>query len=84
MATFAWMFAASMVVLLVIKAIMGLRVSEEEELEGMDVHECGMQAYPEFGPAHSSMGLGNGPGKADMESQGQGAMAFKQSAASTK
>jgi Amt family ammonium transporter len=83
-ATFAWMFAASMVVLLVIKAIMGLRVSEEEELEGMDVHECGMQAYPEFGPAHSSMGLGNGPGKADMESQGQGAMAFKQSAASTK
>ena len=48
-ATFAWMFLASFVVLLVIKAIMGLRVSAEEEAEGMDVHECGMHAYPEFG-----------------------------------
>jgi Amt family ammonium transporter len=53
-ATFAWMFLASMAVLLVIKVIMGLRVSEEEEMEGMDVHECGMQAYPEFGPEHMS------------------------------
>jgi Amt family ammonium transporter len=48
------MFLASMAVLLVIKMIMGLRVSEEEEMEGMDVHECGMQAYPEFGPEHMS------------------------------
>lgn len=47
-ATFAWMFVASYLTLLVIKAMMGLRVSEEEELEGMDVHECGMEAYPEF------------------------------------
>lgn len=49
-ATFAWMFAASFIVLLIIKAIMGLRASEEEELIGMDVEECGMAAYPEFVP----------------------------------
>jgi Amt family ammonium transporter len=47
--TFAWMFIASLVVLFVIDKVMGLRVSEEEELEGMDMHECGMHAYPEFG-----------------------------------
>jgi len=46
--TFAWMFIASFIVLLLIKAVIGLRVSEEEEMEGMDVYECGMEAYPEF------------------------------------
>ncbi|KEA64155.1 Ammonium transporter [Marinobacterium lacunae] len=51
-ATFAWMFITSFIVLLVIKAVMGLRVSDEEEAEGMDLHECGMHAYPEFGPDH--------------------------------
>ena len=45
---FAWMFGATMVTLLIIKAVIGLRVSDEEEMEGMDVHECGMAAYPEF------------------------------------
>jgi len=32
----------------VIKMIMGVRVSEEEEYEGLDLTECGMEAYPEF------------------------------------
>ncbi|WP_417551882.1 ammonium transporter [Marinomonas fungiae] len=45
---FVWVFAASLVVWLVIKAIMGVRVSEEEEYEGVDISECGMEAYPEF------------------------------------
>jgi Amt family ammonium transporter len=45
---FAWMFGASFVALLIIRAVMGLRVSEQEEREGMDLSECGMQAYPEF------------------------------------
>lgn len=45
---FAWVFGASLVVWLVIKVIMGLRISEEEEYEGADVSECGMEAYPEF------------------------------------
>ncbi|HBJ27148.1 MAG TPA: ammonium transporter, partial [Cobetia sp.] len=45
---FAWVFIASFVVWLIIKAIMGIRVSEEEEYEGVDLAECGMEAYPEF------------------------------------
>ncbi len=45
---FAWVFTASLVVWMVIKVIMGLRISEEEEYEGADVSECGMEAYPEF------------------------------------
>jgi Amt family ammonium transporter len=32
----------------VIKAVMGIRVSEEEEFEGVDLGECGLEAYPEF------------------------------------
>jgi len=44
----AWTFVTSFVVWLVIKAIMGIRVSEEEEYEGVDIGECGLEAYPEF------------------------------------
>ncbi len=45
---FVWVFVTSMIVWLALKAIMGLRVSEEEEYEGVDISECGMEAYPEF------------------------------------
>lgn len=45
---FAWVFAASFVVWMIIKAVFGIRVSEEEEFEGLDVGECGLEAYPEF------------------------------------
>ena len=45
---FIWTFGASLVVWLVIKAVMGVRVSAEEEYEGVDVAECGLEAYPEF------------------------------------
>lgn len=31
-----------------LKATLGLRVSKEEELEGLDIHEHGMDAYPDF------------------------------------
>ncbi len=44
----AWVFGASLVVWLAIKLIMGIRVSAEEEYEGVDIAECGMEAYPEF------------------------------------
>lgn len=50
LATFAWMFGVSFIVLTVINKIIKLRVSEEEEMEGMDINECGMNAYPEFTP----------------------------------
>ena len=45
---FAWVFATSFVVWFILKATMGIRVTEEEELEGVDVAECGLAAYPEF------------------------------------
>jgi len=47
-AIFAWVFISSLIVWSIIKAIMGVRVSEEEEYEGVDQSECGMEAYPEF------------------------------------
>ncbi|MGE4594805.1 MAG: ammonium transporter [Gammaproteobacteria bacterium] len=45
---FVWVFGASVVVWLALKATMGIRVSEEEEDAGVDITECGMEAYPEF------------------------------------
>ncbi len=45
---FGWVFVTSLITFFVIKMVMGLRVSEEEEYEGSDLSECGMEAYPEF------------------------------------
>lgn len=45
---FTWVFVSSLAVWFVLKAVMGIRVSEEEEYEGVDRSECGMDAYPEF------------------------------------
>ena len=45
---FAWVFSTSFVVWLIIKKTIGIRVTEEEEYLGMDVADCGIDAYPEF------------------------------------
>ncbi len=45
---FAWVFVASLVTWGVIKAIVGIRVTQEEEMQGVDMVECGLEAYPEF------------------------------------
>jgi len=45
---FGWVFTASSVVWLILKLVVGIRVGEEEEYEGLDFIECGMEAYPEF------------------------------------
>ncbi|ARR50186.1 ammonium transporter [Photobacterium damselae subsp. damselae] len=45
---FGWVFGASFAVWGILKLTLGIRVSEDEELEGMDVHDCGIDAYPEF------------------------------------
>ncbi|RLJ21731.1 ammonium transporter [bacterium endosymbiont of Escarpia laminata] len=45
---FVWVFGASFAVWMIIKIVVGIRVSEEEEYEGVDIGECGMEAYPEF------------------------------------
>ncbi|GAA6201829.1 ammonium transporter [Aquicoccus sp. SU-CL01552] len=39
---------ASAVVWFILKAVTGIRVSEEEEINGLDMAELGMEAYPEF------------------------------------
>jgi len=41
-------FVASLIVWFILKATMGIRVSEEDEINGLDVSELGMEAYPEF------------------------------------
>jgi Amt family ammonium transporter len=44
----AFVFISSFVVWYILKLTMGIRVSEEEEYDGEDQHECGLEAYPEF------------------------------------
>ncbi len=50
---FAWVFIASFVVWFALKSTIGIRVGEEEEYDGVDLAECGMEAYPEFTSATS-------------------------------
>jgi Amt family ammonium transporter len=45
---FGWVFVTSSIVWLALKYTIGIRVSEEEEYAGVDLAECGMEAYPEF------------------------------------
>mgnify|MGYP000220191164 FL=1 len=47
---FFWVFITSLIVWFLLKLIFGIRVTEEEEAEGVDISECGMEAYPEFAP----------------------------------
>ncbi|MDO6427102.1 ammonium transporter [Thalassotalea sp. 1_MG-2023] len=45
---FIWVFATSFIVWFALKATIGIRVTEEEEYEGVDKSDCGLEAYPEF------------------------------------
>jgi len=45
---FGWFFSTNFVVWFVLKMIVGIRVSAEKEYEGVDIDECGLEAYPEF------------------------------------
>ena len=51
---FGWVFITSLIVWGILKAVMGIRVSEQDEYEGVDMSECGMEAYPEFVGASGS------------------------------
>ena len=44
----AFVFLASLVVWLVLKATMGIRASQEAQISGLDISEMGMEAYPDF------------------------------------
>jgi Amt family ammonium transporter len=59
----AFTFIGSLIVWTILKAVMGIRVSEEEEIEGLDVGEHGNEAYPDFvvtQPAGIHTGSGRG------------------------
>ena len=45
---FIWVFVSSFLLWLALKALIGIRVSKEEEEDGVDISECGLEAYPEF------------------------------------
>jgi Amt family ammonium transporter len=45
---FAWVFLTSLLVWAAIKYTVGIRVNSDHEYEGVDLSECGMEAYPEF------------------------------------
>lgn len=45
---FVWVFLASLIVWFALKMTVGIRVTEQEEYEGVDRSECGVEAYPEF------------------------------------
>ncbi len=45
---FIWVFSTSLIVWFALKQLIGIRVSSEEEYEGVDKADCGMEAYPEF------------------------------------
>jgi ammonium transporter, Amt family len=57
-----FVFAISAIVWLILKATVGLRVSEEEEIEGLDIGEHGISAYPDFAGTSSPLGRGS-PGQ---------------------
>ena len=43
-----WVFITSFIVWYALKMTLGIRVDEEYEYEGVDISECGLEAYPEF------------------------------------
>ena len=45
---FVWVFGVSFLVWFLLNQVLGLRVGEEEEVGGLDVVDCGIEAYPEF------------------------------------
>jgi len=45
---FVWVFIAALILFGIIKITVGLRVSKEEELKGLDIGEHGMESYAGF------------------------------------
>ncbi len=61
-ATFVWTFGTAFILFNVIKATIGLRVSPDEEIEGLDFNEHGLNAYPDFAMVSSHGGFGASSG----------------------
>jgi Amt family ammonium transporter len=52
----AWAFTTMAILFYVMKVTIGIRVSAQEELEGLDLSEHGTVSYPEFGPKATEPG----------------------------
>jgi Amt family ammonium transporter len=64
-ACFLWVFPTTFIMFKLIAKTIGLRVSPEEELEGLDLAEHGGNAYPDFEvSSYGGMVTGSGPGAA--------------------
>jgi len=62
-ACFLWVFPTAFLMFKLIDKTVGLRVSQEEEMEGLDIAEHGGNAYPDFGVyAYSGTAFPGGPG----------------------
>lgn len=71
----AFSFTFAFTLFLALKYIMGIRVSATEETEGLDIHEHGMHAYPDFAgsisygtPEGAEVASGSGSGKSKVAS----------------
>ena len=64
-ACFLWVFPAAFLMFKLIDKTVGLRVSPEEEMEGLDLAEHGGNAYPDFEvSSYGGFGPAAGPGSA--------------------
>ena len=66
---FAFCVVGALILFGSIKAVVGLRVSEEEELDGLDIHEHGNVAYPDFVSAMSGISKSVGSAAVSVMSQ---------------
>ncbi len=57
-AVFAYVFIAMLIIFAIIKAVIGLRVSDEEQIQGLDLGEHNNEAYPDFLSAPSRLEIG--------------------------
>ena len=74
-ACFVWTFGTAFIMFKLIDKIVGLRVSPEEEIEGLDITEHGGSAYPDFEVLHGSMGVtGFGSPSSKTEKSGLGSL----------
>jgi Amt family ammonium transporter len=62
-AAFVWAFGTGMILFKIIDLVIGMRVSPEEELEGLDLAEHGATAYPDFQAAHNDTSFAPGAGR---------------------
>lgn len=59
---FVWAFGASYVFFKVLDRVVGMRVSPEVEIEGLDIEETGVLAYPDFALLNSTTGVSTSAG----------------------